>query len=66
MYRQMDVIDFIAQNENDYIEKAYKMLTNDSYYLINKKRISEAFKTNLKRNKEVAMEWLGFFTRLFD
>lgn len=66
MYRQMNVVDFIAQNEDDYIEKAFSMLTDDSYFLVSKNHISEAFKTNLKRNKEVAMEWLGFFARLFD
>jgi len=59
-YRQMDITDCIAENEQDYIDKAIKIATDDKFRIKLSKKISQN-SNFLFEDIEVVQELMDFF-----
>ncbi len=64
MFRQMDILDLIAKDRDDYVEKVFHLLTHSDHRNQITSKILSGFENKLKQNVQVAMEWFDFFDRL--
>jgi hypothetical protein len=64
MHRQMENMELIVNNTSSYVEKVFSLLTNDQYQESMANLVREGLARRLKRNSEVASEWLSFMARL--
>ncbi len=64
MFRQMDILDLIAKDRDDYVEKVFQLLTHSDHRNEITSKILSGFENKLKQNVQVATEWFEFFDRL--
>ncbi len=57
----MNYTDLIAHNLSDYVDKALKLVRNDTFRELQHESILVAFHQKLNKNFFVAQEWVHFF-----
>lgn len=65
MYNQMNYTELVSLSDEEFIDKAMRLLLDDEYHANAAAEVKWRFKGSYRKNEDVAKEWLGFVRRLF-
>lgn len=66
LYRQMNFTELICSSDQEYVEKAIRLATNDEYYHSVRNSIRHGFEGEMRKNVQVSAEWLEFIYRALE